>query len=197
MAIEKKPAAYIWEAISGGNTKEVERLFHQNPDQINAYIPFGGGTFLHLAASKSSLEVVKCLIKSGFELNKTGNTEGETAIVAACTKGNYDIVEYLLDLGAVLDVSTTSRNPLFGAIVGRSIEIVRLLLERGIDSSIQYTGGTMTEMDAIAFAFERGESEIATIIAKWNANGNMVKAEALLAKSMEVALLNNQRSSHS
>lgn len=192
MKIEKKPAAHIWEAITRADINEIEKLFQQNPDQINAHIPFAGGTFLHLAASEPSLEVVKYLIKIGFEINKKSTLEGETALDNACSYGNYDIAEYMLDMGAVMDVSEPSRNPLFGAIIGRSVGIAKLLLERGIDASVRYTGDSMKDMDAIAFAMERGERDIARVIAEWNAMGDTAKAEELLAKGLEIARMNNQ-----
>lgn len=192
MAIEKKPAAYIWEAICDADVEDVKKLFAQYPDQINTYIPFGGGTFLHLAASEPSLDMVKCLVEIGFDINKMSSAEGDAAIADACRNGHYGIVEYLLDKGAAMDVSDSVRNPLFGAIVGRSVDIAKLLIERGIDTSARYPGDDRKGMDAIAFALERGESNIARVIAEWNAKGDMAKAEALLAEGMEIARLNNQ-----
>jgi len=65
----------------------------------------------------------------------------------------------------MIDTSDPSRNPLFGAVLGQSMEAVELLLERQIDVEVRYTGPSMKDMDAISFALERGESAIAARIA--------------------------------
>lgn len=40
------------------------------------------------------------------------------------------------------------------------MDIVQFLIEQGIDSLVRYTGESMKDMDAIAFARERGEIKI-------------------------------------
>lgn len=109
---------------------------------------------------------------------------------AACSGGNYDIAAYLLDHGAVMDVSASIRNPMFGAIVGGSPDVARLLIDRGIDTSIRYNSPTMTNMDAIAFAWMQGEREIARMIAEKHADGDTAKVEALLAEADVIAHAN-------
>ena len=78
----------------------------------------------------------------------------------------------------------------FAAIVGQSPEVVRLLLERGIDASVRYNSETMTDMDAAAFALWRGENDLTRIIALHLAGGNEVKAQALLKAAREVVSRN-------
>lgn len=89
-----------------------------------------------------------------------------------------------------MDTSASVRNPLFAAIVGQSQEVVRLLLDRGIDASVRYNSNTMIDMDATAFALWRGETELARIIALHLAGGNEVKAQALLNEAREVVSRN-------
>ena len=60
-----------------------------------------------------------------------------------------------------MDTSQPDRNPLFAAIYGGNLEIVKLLVENDIELSIKYSGENMDEMDAYAFAVERGQTEIA------------------------------------
>lgn len=188
----KSPAALIWEAITNEDAEEVRRLLQEHPEWVNAYIPYGGGTFLHLAAAISNNDVMRALIDLGFEINLKGNYQGDTAIVAGCAKGNYETVKYLIENGAILDVSDSGRNPLFSAIIGSSKEIARLLLENNIDSKARYTSETMTNMDAIAFALERGEKDIAELIASWNSGGDHSKMELLLAEGSRIAGENNK-----
>ncbi len=90
---------------------------------------------------------------------------GLTPFSCAASNGHVEIVRSLLDVGAELDVSKPERNPLFGAIYGGHLEIVKLLVERGIDYRVSYTGQSMKNMDALAFALERGQREIARYLA--------------------------------
>jgi len=73
-------------------------------------------------------------------------------------------VQKLLEAGASLDTSEPERNPLFSAIYGGHIELVKLLVKSGIDYRVFYTGEYMKEMDAIAFAQERGQTEIGSYL---------------------------------
>ena len=77
------------------------------------------------------------------------------------TKGYLDIAEYLINEDVVIDTSEPDRNPLFSAIYGGHLEIVKLLVENDIDIYIKYSGETMQDVDAYAFAIERGQTEIA------------------------------------
>ena len=63
-----------------------------------------------------------------------------------------------------MDVDLSERNPLFSAIQEGSLPIVRLLIEGGIDYQLKYNNGTFADMDAEAFAIERGELEIAAYL---------------------------------
>jgi uncharacterized protein len=82
----------------------------------------------------------------------------------AATAGHVDIAKYLLSCGAELDVSDPRSNPLFGAIMSGNLEIVKLLIENGIDTQVKYSGESMQNMDALAFAVERGQTEIAALL---------------------------------
>ena len=64
-------------------------------------------------------------------------------------------------MAQALDVSEPERNPLFGAILKGHTGIAKLLVDRGIDINVQYTGESMKDMDALAFAREWGRSDIA------------------------------------
>ena len=74
------------------------------------------------------------------------------------------MVKYLLSCGAEMDVSEPERNPLFGAIYGGHADIAKLLIESGIDTRVKYTGESMKNMDALAFAHERGQKDIAALL---------------------------------
>ncbi len=73
-------------------------------------------------------------------------------------------MRYLLSEGATIDVSQPERNPLFGAIYGGHTAVAKLLIDKGIDTHVKYTGGSMKEMDALAFAKEWGRNDIVDLL---------------------------------
>jgi len=174
-------------AVRDSDVRAVEAFLTEHPEYIRAFAPFAGGTWLHYAAGAGDVDVVACMIRMGCDVNSGAKDDGRLALKDAAYEGKSDNVRYLLEHGSNLDVSSSTRNPLFGAIVGKSLSVVQLLLERGIDASVRYNSETMQDMDATAFALMRGEAEIARAIAHHNAGGDAAKADKLLAEAQAVA----------
>lgn len=105
--------------------------------------------------------MIKFLVESGMDINRNEGVPKSAPIAHAASEDEMGIVEYLLDNGAILDVSDPNRNPLFSAIYGGHFNIVKYLVQSGIDITVKYTGDTMKDMGAYEFAIERGQVEIA------------------------------------
>lgn len=149
-------------AIKQGDVERVLALINSDKTVLHATTSLGG--WLHLAASEGQLEVVKCLVMSGADINARGGVFDGSALNLAASKGYIETVKYLLSHGAEVDVSEPERNPLFAAIYGGHLEVVKLLVDSGIDIHRKYTGSSMSNMDALAFAKERGQKEIALLL---------------------------------
>lgn len=188
--MEKTLIMPIVNAIRSDDSEAIKLLFTQDPEQKEFYGPFGSTTWLCYAAAYGSLDVIKTLIDLGLDVNKGDKHDSKCPISYAADNGRPDIVDYLLSQGAVLDTSLSIRNPLFAAIVGRSPETVKLLLEAGIDSKVRYNSKTMKNMDALAFARMQGEMECARIIALWNANSDESLAKQALEEAELIAYAN-------
>ena len=145
-------------AIKQGDKQRVACLIGDSKDILNMMTTFG--TWLHVAAAHGQLEIVKYLVDIGADVNARGGTFNGNALNEAASDGYVEVVEYLLHRGAEMDVSEPERNPLFGAVHCGHIDIVRLLIENGLDPHVKYTGEYMTDMDALAFAHENGHAEI-------------------------------------
>lgn len=158
----KQIAKDIRTAIKKGDSDKVVELIGTNKEYLNMMTPFG--TWLHVAASRGELDIVKKLIELGVNINTPGGVYGGGALNEAATAGHIEIVKYLLSCGAHMDVSEPERNPLFGAISNGHVDIVKLLIESGIDTKVKYNGETMKEMDALAFAKEQGQEEIIMLL---------------------------------
>lgn len=184
---ELKVIPKVAAAIREGSAEDVARLLEEHPIQKSIWTPFGGQTWLGYAAWIGRLDVVKLLIAAGLNINDRDRWDGTNVLDSAISGGHRDLAEYLLDNGADMDVGASVRNPLFAATVAKAPEIVKLLLQRGVDSTARYNGPTMRNMDAVAFAMMQGQREIARMIALHNADGDEAAAEAAMAEGLKVA----------
>ncbi len=175
-------------AIKESDTKRLLELFDSNPGSIELLTPFG--SWMHYAARNSTVNTLQTLVDLGLSPEIRVDPEegdklfenGESPIVAAARGGILENVKFFLRYEVRLDTHDPSVNPLFGAIVGCSVEIVHLLIEAGIDTTVRYSGEMMNDMDALAFALERGETEIADVLALHASGGDESKAAALKAE---------------
>lgn len=155
----------IREAIKVGDLKRVKKLIGTDDDVL--FIETTFGSWLHVAASKGKIDIVKWLLDCGLDINAIGGILKASPLKEAASDGHVDVVEYLLSCGAEIDVSDPNRNPLFGAIYGGHADVARVLIDHGIDVTVRYSGDNMQGMDALAFAVERGQTEIIKLIMQW------------------------------
>jgi uncharacterized protein len=111
------------------------------------------------AVKTNDIEVVKLLLKLGAEINDEDGVmyDNETPLAVACSSGSLEIVEALLEAGAVVDTSREDcefLNPLMCAVVGGYFDIVRLLVERGANIDIVRDGGSSALSIAIECRYE-------------------------------------------
>ncbi len=170
--VEQKVA--IRTAIDEGDTARARALFTQFPGMLAVDTAFG--SWLHVAADFGRPEIVAYLLERGADINRRGGVFRGAAINIAASEGHLAVVRQLLDAGAALDTSEPERNPLFSAVRKGSMEIVRLLIERGIDYRVSYSGTSMDDMDAEAFARERGQTAIAQYLAALKKTGKPANA---------------------
>jgi ankyrin repeat protein len=182
--------ARISAAIRDKNLSALQQIMASEPRQISAFTPFAGGTWLHFAAREGNEEAVSYLLSRGMDVNVGDAREGRGALCDACLGGHANVTALLLRSGALIDTSDPVKDPLFSSIIGRSVECAKLLLDAGVDTTIAYSGGSMKQMTALAFAIERGEIEIATMIARFGAS-NEAEAQRKLGEAREVAQRNN------
>ncbi|WP_280170043.1 ankyrin repeat domain-containing protein [Priestia megaterium] len=155
----KERAVKTYDLIKNGDTEQAKEILITDKRLLEFITPFG--TWLHVAARAGSLDMVKFLVEYGMDINTNEGVPKSAPIAHAASVGEFSIVQYLYDRGAILDVSDSSRNPLFSAIYGGHKEIVEYLVNQGIDISVQYTGENIEDMDAYRYAKEFGQTEIA------------------------------------
>ncbi len=175
-------------AVRGRDFASFRAIVDQEPAFVTAFTPFAGGTWLHFAAREGDIDAVRYLLLRGADVNAGDFREGRKAICDAAHGGHAEIVELLLNEGLTLDCSTSVRNPLFSAIVGRSVHVATLLLKHGVDLRSRYPfGEPPVEMDAVAFAVMQGELGIARAIALHAAHEDGQSAQAALDEGRRLA----------
>jgi uncharacterized protein len=163
--VEKTLAKEFWDLIRQGDLEGFVALIEEDKSRLYTITIFG--TWLHYAAARGQLEIVKYLILQGLDVNAHCESISSlfTPIQAAVSGGNIDVVRYLLSYGAILDTSKGSiENVLFVAAHKGYTEIIQLLLESGIDARIKYNTDTMKNMDALALAYEYGQNKAVDIL---------------------------------
>ncbi len=150
------------DACRNDQAEAVKQLLVERQEALHMMTPWG--TWLHVASGAGALCVVRLLLSLGSDPNVRGGAFNGNALNEAAPGGHVDVMSELFEAGAVLDTSEPDRNPLFGAVYAGKVEAVRWLVERGIDHRVVYSGKHMTNMDALAFAVERGQSEIASYL---------------------------------
>jgi uncharacterized protein len=165
----------------------LKSLFERFPEMRNLRVP-SFGTWLHYAAAHGGREAVEFLIDEGFDPASRGNREHRGPLAEAAVKGRDDIVRLLLALDVPLETDDTVCNPLFGAIIAHSLEVARMLIGAGIDTSPRYRlGSSKKTVDAVAFAMLHGARDIARAIALHNHSGDEAQAEASMAEGLMIA----------
>ena len=193
----------IDDAIEENSILKLQHIFAKNPDYISKKLSIGSEPWTYLAAKEGKVEILKYLFSLGIDINETGQTEGRTALNAACSRGQIKVVQYLLQHGATFDTQNAISNPLLDCVPGfvtdqhpvygsdtppeDYLKIAELLLDHGIDYSVRYNTETMKNMDAMAFACMWGRQDIARLIAERKASGVAEEVERLLAEAEQVA----------
>ncbi len=152
----------IRSAIKKGNLDKVKELIDGKKEILNMSTAFG--TWLHVASTHGKLDIVKYLVHEGIDIEVQGGGSDCAAIKSAASEGNLDIVKFLFENDAKLDVSDSTKNPLFGAIYGGHKDVVEYLVDIGIDITVKYSGEYKTNMSAYSFADEMGQVEIANYL---------------------------------
>jgi hypothetical protein len=104
-----------------------------------------GGTILGTAAGRGDMEIVRYLCEKGAAVDARDNNNW-TPLMKACSAGRYDVAEYLIGSGAVIDApglagSFGERTPMMQAAFNGHAAIVELLLKKGANADYKNIKG--------------------------------------------------------
>ncbi|CAD6194647.1 unnamed protein product [Caenorhabditis auriculariae] len=116
---------------------------------------------LWAAAAAGHFEVVKVLVEEANACVNQPTSTHSTALRGACYDGHLEIVRYLADHGADLNVPNRhGHTSLMIAAFRNKIEVVKFLISRGVDVSVQTSKGNSALHDAA----EGGNVEIVKVL---------------------------------
>jgi len=185
----------IFRSIIGNDVEMLRRITNADPAAIHVPSFIADQSWLSVAAREGHSAIVAELLRAGADPNQPG-LDGANALDAAAASKKPDVVRLLLENGAVMDVSATTRNPLFALCATQGdesddmVEVARILIGAGIDTTPRYDTETMKGIDAIAFAMMWGRPGIARLIAETQADGDPEAVASLLAGGLNAAYRN-------
>uniref|UniRef100_A0A8C6ZN81 Ankyrin repeat and sterile alpha motif domain containing 6 n=1 Tax=Nothoprocta perdicaria TaxID=30464 RepID=A0A8C6ZN81_NOTPE len=112
-----------------GNFQLLKEILEEDPSQVN--ITNGDGASpLMIAAVTGQLPLVQLLVEKNADIDKQDNVHGWTALMQATYHGNTEVVKYLLNQGAGVNLRTKNGYTAFDLIMllnDPDTELVRLL----------------------------------------------------------------------
>ena len=137
----------MWDGVTNDDPVEFEAAIKKGAN-INEYSPaFNRQTPLVHAALKGYPKVAKKALELGADIN-IGEKDGYTAMHAAATSGQYEVMQVLIDFGLNPDdFHRDGFSPLHRACWGsekRHAKTVEVLLNAGVDPEMVARGGIKT-----------------------------------------------------
>ena len=150
-----------------------------------------GSNLLHNATANNHLKLVKYLVEElKFDVNSTDNLQ-MTPLMFASEKGNYELLNYLIDKGADINAATPNKtNVLMLSAYGGNLDVVKRLLDLGLDINERNDYGAAV----ITYAAYRGHLDIVEYLIEQGADyhifshsGESPLSWAIVARRFEVA----------
>lgn len=164
-----------------GNRPLENALHEKNPEAVEFLLKkhavpnfyHNGMSPLSLALQNNDRVIAQTLIQGGADVNAVNPDTGNTPLISAIYAGNKEAVEFLLDKGADLEISSKVGPPLYTALLADEKEIADLLLEKGANPNAGALAST-----PLIYLIRKGDREGIDKLIKKGANLNASAAAA-------------------
>uniref|UniRef100_A0A8C5RBY0 NAD(+) ADP-ribosyltransferase n=1 Tax=Laticauda laticaudata TaxID=8630 RepID=A0A8C5RBY0_LATLA len=126
---KQKKQPDIFHALKMGNFQLVKEIIDDDPAQSNV-INDDGASPLMIAAVTGQIPLIQLLVSRNVDIDKQDNVHGWTALMQATYHGNKEVVKYLLNQGADVNLRAKNGYTAFDLIMllnDPDAELVRLL----------------------------------------------------------------------
>lgn len=155
-------------ASAYGDHIAVAKLLTENGAEVDAKDD-KGRTPLYFAAERNALQVAELLIEKGAGIN-TLSDNNWPPLYAAANSNALDVAKYLIDSGAQVNIATEEgrHSPLLGASYHNNVEMVKLLLAAGADTSAKLSKSHLRygNQTALDLAERQGNDEVVELLKK-------------------------------
>jgi len=127
----QEPASMpLQEAVRARSLSEVKNT---RPSAVNLhdYRINDGNTGMHIAAENGDLSILKILKSLRADVNAQNDIGRQTPLYLAARAGNCEVISWLIENGAEVNLSAITNSPLHVAIVNKKIPAADLLISRG------------------------------------------------------------------
>jgi len=146
----------MYGAVVRGDALAVKELVQSAPSVLQ--ISKVGKNWLHWAAQRGHTDIAIVLVEAGLEVDKLTEDGTSSALDIAAGQGRFDSCKWLISQDADINRGFgKSATPIFSAIYGQSLEVVKLLVEEGARLDAEFGDPVM---DVISYAKQYGTPEI-------------------------------------
>jgi ankyrin repeat protein len=134
----------IFDAIKQGDLKAVKMWIKNDPKSVHKKDADCNTPLIIAAWQNSNVDIIKCLLKNGADVNAKNNNGDTPLTLAARQNTNVDIIKCLLKNGADVNAKNIHGDtPLhLAAWQNTNIEIIKCLIENGADVYAKSNNGT-------------------------------------------------------
>ena len=132
------------------------------------------------ACNSLNLELIKLLLESGININQL-DENNVTLLYSAIEKGRLDIAEYLIDLGADVNIHCLGScqhdmddTPLISSIVQNRFDITQILINAGAKINDKTIAGRCPENNALIYACSLGHYDCVKLLIDAGADVNCI-----------------------
>jgi E3 ubiquitin-protein ligase mind-bomb len=143
------PGEELVKCSAGGDVSRVEALL-RGGEVVSVDVPFNGNTALQTASQNGHIEIVKCLLRNGANIEEE-DKDGDRAVHHASFGDEPEVVDLLARNSADLNARNKRRQtPLHVSVNKGHMGVIRVLLQHHCHSSLQDSEGDTPLHDTIS-----------------------------------------------